>query len=178
LKVARDPRFRGDEIRQAAIWGLGKFGLKAYDELRHFIDDLDDNVAMHAIVAFGSDTPPVVIDGLVADLGSPIIRRAAAASEALRKIATKTAVQALARTAKTGNNWVIATLGRLPPELVREHLKGSDALAKVEPLLLLNQDTNWLTSENRVLDVTFLSKQDIVPLDQDRYRPECFLAQH
>jgi hypothetical protein len=56
-RVAGDSRFAGDEIRQAAVWGLGKAGLKAYNDLIPFISDGDENVAMHAIVAFGNDTP-------------------------------------------------------------------------------------------------------------------------
>lgn len=161
MRVASDPRFAGDEIRQAAIWGLGKSGLRTYDELRQFIDDSDDNAAMHAIMAFGSDTPPDVVALLVGDLSSPNARRKAAASEVLRVIGNETAVRALAAVAQEENNWVIATLGRLPPALVRECLQGSEVLAKVEPLLLLNQGVNWLASENRLMDLAFLSKQDV-----------------
>ena len=57
-----------EEIRQAAVWGLGKTGLKAYHELLPFLDDEDENVALHAIAAFGEDTPKVVIDALVPNL--------------------------------------------------------------------------------------------------------------
>lgn len=161
IRVATDPRFAGDEIRQAAIWGLGKSGLKAYDELRRFIDDPDDNAAMHAIIAFGGDAPPDVIGRLVEDLASPSARRAAAASEVLRVIGNETVVRALAGVAEGGNNWLIATLGRLPPALVRQCLHGTALLAKVEPLLLLNHGMNWLASENRLMDLAFLSKQDV-----------------
>jgi hypothetical protein len=49
--------FSGDERRQAAIWGLGKSGLKSYADLVPFISDKEENVAYHAIAAFGSDTP-------------------------------------------------------------------------------------------------------------------------
>jgi len=37
--VAGRQQFEGDEIRQAAVWGLGKSGLKAYEELLPFIAD-------------------------------------------------------------------------------------------------------------------------------------------
>ena len=66
--AAGDVRFRHDERRQAAIWGLGKAGLKSYRELLPFIADDEENVAFHAIAAFGPDTPEDVIDLLVAIL--------------------------------------------------------------------------------------------------------------
>lgn len=161
IGVAGDPDIQPGEIRQAAVWGLGKSGLKAYDRLPRFIDDADENVAMHAIVAFGSDTPVSVIEALVKDLASSVPRRAAAASEALRVIGTESVVQSLAKSAESGGDWIIATLGRLPPVLVKKCLLGTTLLTKVEPLLLLNEGTNWLASENRILDLAFLSKQDV-----------------
>lgn len=58
LRVAGErKKLAGDEIRQAAVWDLGKAGLKAYDKVLHFIADDEQNVALHAIVAFGNDTP-------------------------------------------------------------------------------------------------------------------------
>jgi hypothetical protein len=39
--VATEPRFAGDEIRQAAVWGLGKAGLQQYADLTRFVFDAD-----------------------------------------------------------------------------------------------------------------------------------------
>jgi hypothetical protein len=47
--VATEPRFAGDEIRQAAVWGLGKAGLQQYADLTRFVFDADREVALHAI---------------------------------------------------------------------------------------------------------------------------------
>src|SRR5690606_37044554 len=66
--AAGDVRFRGDERRQAAIWGLGKAGLKSYGDLVPFIGDDEENAAFHAIAAFGADTPKPVIEELVSVL--------------------------------------------------------------------------------------------------------------
>jgi hypothetical protein len=159
LRVATDARFVGDEIRQAAVWGLGKAGLKAYGDLVRFIDDADENVAMHAIIGFGEDTPQEVIAMLVRDLVGENARRAAAASEALRAIGSEAVVSTLSKAAAGGTDWVIATLGRMPPPLVRKSLGGSELLARVAPLLLLNENANWLSSESRLMDLAFLSKQ-------------------
>jgi HEAT repeat protein len=161
LRVASDQKFQGDEIRQAAVWGLGKAGLKAYADLLPFIDDADENVAMHAIIGFGGDTPAAVLGALVENLAQQNARKAAAASEVLRVIGNEAAIRALLKAAEDENAWAIATLGRLPPDLVRKHLAGSKLLPRVAPLLLLNEDTNWLASENRLMDLAFLSRQHI-----------------
>src|SRR5208282_5810664 len=50
-QVARDQRFAGDEIRQAAVWGLGKAGLRAYSDIIQFVGDPENDVALHAIAA-------------------------------------------------------------------------------------------------------------------------------
>lgn len=160
VRVAGDHKFRGDEIRQAAIWGLGKAGLKAYADLLPYIDEADENIALHAIVAFGSDTPEAVIDQLVQGLAQGEPRRAAAASEALRMIGTPAVVRSL-RAAAERNDWALATLGRLPPVLVRPILQGSELLRRIEPMLLLSEGASWLASEDRVMDIAFLSKQNL-----------------
>lgn len=160
-RIAADSRFAGDEIRQAAVWGLGKAGLKAYDDLIPFISDGDENVAMHAIVAFGTDTPEGVIRSLVHELSGNDQRRSAAASESLRVIGNETVLRVLVEAGSTGDDWVLATLGRLPPALVRPALEGSGLLTQVAPMLLLSKGANWLASEDRVVDLGFLVKQNL-----------------
>ncbi|PYP91849.1 MAG: hypothetical protein DMG65_05980 [Candidatus Angelobacter sp. Gp1-AA117] len=161
VRVAGDKKFAGNEIRQAAVWGLGKAGLKAYDQILPYIADEDENVALHAIVAFGVDTPDVVIVRLVDELTKNDQRRAAAASETLRLIGNETVLKFLIEAAAGGHDWVLATLGRLPAALVRPALTGSDLLKKVAPLLLLSEGSNWLAPEDRLMDIGFLVKQNL-----------------
>jgi HEAT repeat protein len=161
LRVATDSRFRDDEIRQAAVWGLGKTGLKSYSDLLPFIADADENVAMHAIIGLGEDTPGNVIKGLIALLLSGDPRKAAAASQALRQIGGAAVVSSLVGAASGGNEWIVATLGRLEPVIVRKAIAGTGLAGRVEPLLLLNERVNWLSTEDRVIDLAFLDKQDI-----------------
>ncbi|MFZ0737954.1 MAG: hypothetical protein WAM96_12760 [Candidatus Acidiferrales bacterium] len=161
VRVAADPHFEGDEIRQAAVWGLGKSGLRAFQALLPFISDPDENVALHAIVAFGADTPEAVIRTLVQELTAADPRKAPAASEALRLIANETVIRILIEASAGGHDWVLATLGRLPPALVRPAIAGSDLMRKLEPLLLLSEGANWLASEDRVMDIAFLTKQNL-----------------
>jgi len=156
--------FRGDERRQAGLWGLGKAGLKSYGDLVPFISDEEENVAYHAIAAFGPDTPRPVIEQLVAMLLEGKPRVASAASEALRIIGSTEAVACLVRAAneRHGNiDWLLATLGRMPPMTVRERLKGTALLKRVAPMLLVAHGASWLTTENAVTDMAFLMKQNL-----------------
>ena len=162
--VTADPRFEGDELRQAAVWSLGKAGLKCYDDLLPYIDDPDENVAFHAIGAFDADTPRPVIDRLVEDLIDADERRAPAASEVLRTIASEEVLQALIAVANTVApipDWIVATLGRLPPDSVRAGLHDSPLLNQISPMLLTSRGAHWLASETASTDIAFVLKQNL-----------------
>jgi HEAT repeat protein len=152
-----------DERRQAAIWGLGKAGAKSYVELLPYIADDDEEVAMHAIAAFGDDTPKIVLDRLVAILRQNDVRRSAAASEALRVIASPVALECLIAGLQGCENsdWIVATIGRMPPTLVRERLNGTPLLASVQPMLLVAHGASWLATDDAVTDMAFLLKQTL-----------------
>jgi len=164
-RIARDPAFEGQETRQAAVWGLGKAGLKSYQDLLAFIDHPDENIALHAIAAFGSDTPQAVIDSLVRDLVAGDARRAPAASEVLRTIGTESVLRTIISAATTAqppvSEWLLATLGRLPPEQVRQQLRGSPLFERVSPMLLVAAGANWLSSDILTADIAFLLKQNL-----------------
>ena len=164
LHVSGDAQFRGDERRQAAVWGLGKIGLQAYGDLVEFINDDEENMAFHAISAFGTDTPKAVIEELIAILlvGEP--QKAPAASEALRGIGTNDVLQCLIKASEHGNGsreWVLATIGRLPPAMVRAELQGTALLDQLAPMLLIAEGANWLATEEANADITFLQKQNL-----------------
>ena len=163
-RVVADPRFEGDELRQAAVWALGKSGLKCYEDVLPFIDDADENLALHAIGAFGADTPRPVIDRLVQDLIADDPRRAPAASEALRIIASDEVLRALVTVANARQpvpDWIVATLGRLPPVRVRAALQDSPLLDRIAPMLLTAQGAHWLASGTIGTDIAFLLKQNL-----------------
>ena len=163
-RVVADPRFEGDELRQAAVWALGKSGLKCYEDVLPFIDHVDENLALHAIGAFGADTPRPVIDRLVQDLIAGDPRRAPAASEALRIVASDEVLRALVTAADAGQpvpDWIVATLGRLPPGRVRAGLQNSPLLDQIAPMLLTARGAHWLASDTIGTDVAFLLKQNL-----------------
>ena len=163
-RVATDPRFDTDEIRQAAVWGLGKAGLRQDHDLLPFISDSDRDVALHAIVGFGNDAGAEVIDSLIADLLAEDHARAPAASEALRRIGSDLVLERLIA-AKHGRNhpdpWLLATLGRLPPDRVRTALAGDPILDQLAPLLLLSDSVNWIADDTVDIDLKFLLKQNL-----------------
>ena len=164
LRIAADPQFAEDEIRQAAVWGLGKAGLKRYADLVPFLNDAERDVVLHAIAAFGPDAPESVIVQLIAELTSCDARRAPAASEALRIIGSDQVLKNLITTAreKEGSiDWVLATLGRLSADEVRNALKGDPLLERLSPLLLLSNTENWITEDTVDIDLKFLLKQNL-----------------
>ena len=164
VRVASCREFAGNEIRQAAVWGLGKAGSRSYKNLLDFIADEDEGVALHAIGAFGADTPADVIDSLVELLASGDARSRAAASAALKTINSDEAIEVVIQAAKKGSGdqaWVLATLGRFPSSRVRELLAGDRLLDKVAPLLALGPEENWLANPAVANDLEFLLMQHL-----------------
>jgi hypothetical protein len=163
-RVATDARFADDEIRQAAVWGLGKAGVKQYGELVAFIGDDDRDVALHAIAGFGTETSAPVIDALIAELVRSDPKRAPAASEALRNIGSDTALTRLIAAARANagrDGWILATLGRLSAEKVRAALRGDALLDRLAPILLLSKGANWISDDTVDIDLKFLLKQNL-----------------
>lgn len=159
--AASADEFLNDELRQAAVWGLGKKGLGLYEELIPYLGDEEENVALHAIAAFGTDAPPAVVDALVDCLLDPEGLRAAAASEALKIIDNTHVYERLIEVARNNPaDWVLATLGRLSGAKLREALDGDPILERISPMLLLNGEDNWLATDSVREDVQFLLKQN------------------
>ena len=164
MKIAGDKRLAGSEIRQAAVWGLGKAGLKSYEDLLPFLSDAEENVVLHTIAAFGQDTSPKVIERLIERLLQADETVAPVVSEALREIGSDAVLRALVHAHEqhpAARNWILATLGRLPPHRVRDTLKGSPLLEKLEPMLLFAPGANWLCTEEMRINISFLLKQNL-----------------
>lgn len=162
MRVAGDrERFAEDEIRQAAVWGLGHAGLHSYEHLAQFLDDPEDNVVLHAIAAYGPDTPQSVIASLVDLIRNGRERQAAAASEALRVIDSNIAIRELAGAlgAHARRAWIIATLGRMSARRVGQHLAGTPALDELEPLFLTSATGLWTARPSTYDSLRFLLKQ-------------------
>lgn len=62
---------------------------------------------------------------------------------------------------KDSIDWILATLGRLPADKVRNALKGDPLLDRLAPLLLLSNTENWITEDTVDIDLKFLLKQNL-----------------
>jgi HEAT repeat protein len=165
---ARSERFAGDEVRQAAIWGLGKNGLRSYDMLLDFLDTEADEERVHATCAFGADAAPAIAGSLVAAmtaLASSERYRASASFILARTIPTEISAPLLVAAFKSSDararNWALATLGQMNPASVRQHVKTPTLAAQLEPLHLTSPETNWTRSEQLVDKLAFVRKQTI-----------------
>lgn len=162
--IAGNDSFQGSESRQAAIWGLGKMGLKDYEAVLPYIVDEEENVALHAIAAFDGNTPDNVIDRLIVQLLSCDKKLAPAASETLCIISSPSAIKSLVQAYdqnKQSRNWIIATLGRMNPQLVKQNIAGHELRTYLEPMFLCAQGSHWLSSEQMKTDISFLLKQNL-----------------
>lgn len=158
--VAGSADLTGMEIRQAAVWGLGRFGVRCYEHLVKYIDDDDDDVALHAIAAFGDDASVAVIDRLVHVLVSSRNERArSAASEALRLIGSVKVAEVLIERAMANDEpWILATLGRLPT--IQDVDMPDGVSTAIAPVRLLS-GFNWLANPTIATGLTFLLQQDL-----------------
>jgi hypothetical protein len=161
--VAGDPSLKGEELRQAAVWGLGRFGVGSYAHLIKYLADEEDDVALHAIAALGKEAPLAVVEKLAQMLvESPDARTQAAASEALRMIGSSDVARVLVGLAGSKPApWVVASLGRLPREvLAGAKLPGPLATA-IAPVSLVSAPNNWLLDRAVATDFQFLLQQDL-----------------
>jgi hypothetical protein len=164
VRIANSENYRKVEIRQAAVWGLGKAGARAYDQLIQFIDDDEDDVALHALVGFDANTPNDTIDELVRLLISGNQRQKAAICEILRLVGTEYVIEQLIQAARqetAEKGWIIAALGQLPPAAVGAALQNSSLLDQVQPFFHLSPQENWLAPDDKISDLRFLLDQNI-----------------
>jgi hypothetical protein len=165
-ECARRAAFHGNEVRQAALWGLGKDGLRNYRELIGFLDVASDDELVHSVCAFGADAGPDVADALIAILTDNVSSRRGrtSASFILARIVppplSAPRLVALYNQSTGGSrNWALATLGQTPPESLRPYLTDPDLAAQLEPLHLTAPEINWTRSEQVVDMLTFVRKQ-------------------
>ena len=165
---AQGEALAGDEVRQAAIWGLGKDGLRAYPRLLPFLDSPVEEEIVHAVSAFGPDADAGLADQLIAILADQAAseRKLASASFVLartvpppisapRLVALRTHASALTR------DWALATLGQMSPASIRDYVTDRALATQLRPLQLTSPDTNWTRSEQITDMLTFVRKQTV-----------------
>lgn len=161
--LAADERFHGREIRQAAVWGLGRHGCADFRKIVDFVADADEQVALHAICAL-SGQAEACADAIIARMVAADQRGAASYSAALEQIGTQGVLERLIRAwpGAAGNPWIPLTVARLPEDLVRRALAGHALSTIVEPLLMYRSKYgNWLAGDDIARDHRQLKRQTV-----------------
>ncbi len=138
--------------------------MKQYERLLRYLEDANEDLVLHAIVAFGPDTPNPAIDALVAALvAAKNDRVAASVCEALACIGSDTVATALVRRWNGGdrNPWIGAALGRLPASVLGRAALDRDLETAIAPVRCLAVDANWLARSRTATDLEFLRLQTL-----------------
>ncbi len=157
-----------EEVRQAAIWGLGKDGLRAYPRLFAFLDAAADEERVHAVCAFGPDADASLADQLIAvlaDQTAPERKRASASFVLARTISANISAPRLVslrtHASAVTRDWALATLGQMSPAAIRDFMADPALAAQLRPLQLTSPETNWTRSEQITDTLTFVRKQTV-----------------
>lgn len=168
--LALNPDFAGDEVRQAAIWGLGRAGLMAYNRLLNFLDAEEENERIHAVVAFSTDLPDVIVRHLVGVLGDAAAseRKKASSAYVLSLLANAgTAIAELIAMARGASAsaaiWAKAVLGSMAPAVTEQALTAAGLADEIRPLQMLSPTSNWTKLEAVQTSINFVRKQTLAP---------------
>lgn len=167
MTVANSLDYSKQEVRQAAIWGLGESGCASYDDLIPFLGDADNDVALHAICAFAAPLAPAVGTDLVNLVlrGNP--REQAAAREVVSRCAGRDEILALAGASESESDPAVeaaalASLAMFTSERLVEAGVGGDVVARIAPMrLLLDPRENWLATKEHIDSIAFLTDQTV-----------------
>lgn len=149
VEVATEASGRHEEVRAAAVWGLGTGAAPAPEHVVQFAADPNDRVALHAGGAL--ELVPSVLAQLVGWMDRGGHREAAVAATLLARDRRVAELLQLAGDADaSGRLFALRALGDLPEELVREEA-GSDMPDDLDRLLaaIWVQHDDWTrTAEN------------------------------
>ena len=166
-QVAAQMDLANSELRQAAVWGLGRGGARQFASLQPYLLDDDVNVVLHAIAAYDSGAGKQVIEALGQMLANVPMSARATVSAALVRIGGRDVIGCLASMVSGTEpgaeyrSWLLATLGQLLPSDLRAELAESTVLAEVSPLMMLSEQENWLARPTVNESFRFLLGQDL-----------------
>lgn len=152
-----------EELRAAAAWGLGVGGHHRPELLLDYLEDPSDDVAMHSLVAIGSELSDAALEQVASRIANGE-RAAAAAVQVLARHGERGARVLLGRVGSFGsaraNAWVLFGLGLVGRETVAAAAGGQAPAGLSEALapLWIGLTENWLVGP-RGLVLDFLSRQ-------------------
>lgn len=148
-----------EEIRAAATWGLGASGHDEPARLVPFIGDENDYVAVHAVVAAGSNLPLEVCEQASELLGGQT-REAAAAARLLSNQAENGA-RVLVETVRSGTSqartWALRGLGLAGREAIEQVAGAEDIVQMLEPMLVA--ESSFIDEDEVLKLLKFIEKQ-------------------
>jgi hypothetical protein len=161
VELARDTAL-GEDVRSAAVWGLGVSGARRADLLLEFAGDPNDVIALHAIAGFPTNLSYEQIELLKAAM-SGSDREAASAAEILTRqgVAGVSALLDVLQEGGLGWDRALVALGRIPRSVVEPAAGGRlDAAAKalLEPLWR-DGDANWTQTRAIGYELALLDQQ-------------------
>jgi hypothetical protein len=166
--TAASEALAGDEVRQAAIWGLGRIGLAHFGKLIPFLDAEDEDERLHAIVAFGDEVPNADLANLVAVLadGNASDKKIAGAAAVLSRQRGSVGIVSLLYPLATSpasriSSWARAVLGQLPLEHLASEVNNPDLLSTLKPIALLTPQHNWTRTAEVASELHFLELQNL-----------------
>jgi hypothetical protein len=158
--VAEPAVSRKDEIRSAAVWGLGTGTRPAPGRIMPYLTDPSDLVAMHAATAMPDELAPAVIDALKRAVQSGDARSAPVAAAVLAHRGHADVLLRIASGEGPGRLWALEALGEFTPAEVEEAADGGldQALRSVlEPIWMRHVD--WLHREENDGGLDILTRQ-------------------
>lgn len=158
VTIAANPHL-DEEVRAAAVWGLGATGHDEPARLLQFIGDPNDYVAVHAVVAAGSNLDKSTCER-AGELLADETRDAAAAARLLANQSSNGA-QVLADVSHAGSGsarvWALRGLGLAGREAVATVDLPADTIRLLEPMLAAEES---FIDDNEVLKLLlFVEKQ-------------------
>lgn len=160
--LARPFVAREDELRAAVVWTLGSYGQDSCEHVIPYLRDRSDLVAAHAAVAMGTRLTPSVRSTLISLLAGPDLRAAASAAWVLTRdtVDSIAPLLELAERDPIARGWVVAILGRRPPEEVEPSLESHpDMLRLVSPWWIVTPSRNWSAAPAGAQMLDELSRQ-------------------
>ncbi|MBT2232289.1 HEAT repeat domain-containing protein [Nonomuraea sp. NEAU-A123] len=161
--LARPESNRPEEVRAAAVWGLGVGANKRPEWLVEFLSDDSDRVALHAASSLTGGLPSTVIESLQQWLFAGEERKAAVAASLLARHGH---VQALLEAVETSNAFgsmlALRALGDLPRDQVERGASGPirpETLKALEPIWIQHRD--WLRRPENLGALDILDAQQI-----------------
>jgi HEAT repeat protein len=163
VEVAKSRDSRPDEVRAAAVWGLGTGSHADPSRLVSFTTDSTDLVAVHAAAALRT-LPDDVVATLYRMLHSEDDRAAAVAAQVLARHHQIELLVEAACEAGTARLWALRALGDIPPEQVVAAVGTLPATLResLEPIWIQHRD--WLRAEA-------IGPLDALATQQIRYDP-------